>query len=427
MLRPYLNPLAGEVADPPPKSSSSLVARVSSLPDLPADPYTSRVLHVAPDWYGTPPPRRLWLLRDRRTPDSDGALPLGKVGQLVAEGGGGKTMALMQLAIAVATGTPWLGALDVASPGRVLAILGEEDADEVHRRIYNAARVSRAPAPADGMIVTMPLAGVPCALIERNEYGNPTDAAFLRWLRAYLATPTETPWRLVICDPLSRLAGLDAEKDNAQATRFIEALESLAVCTGATVIVAHHSNQSSRGSGARVTATSSRGVTALVDGVRWAATMGVEQVAGLDPDSRERLGELVTIAFAKSNYSRRGEPIVCRRDLAHGGALLPIDGADAEIIAEARATSEPGVARRAVRDEQGKARTTAVATAVRHALADEPGGLSYRGLRGAVQASLGGCGDAALAAALASLGAAVSTRPGPNRSTIHFLVSEAER
>lgn len=387
----------------------------------PADLWTPRITVPAADWYTTPPPRRAWLLRDRRTAGSDGVLPLGKVGQLVAEGGGGKTMAMVQLAIAVATGSTWLGALDVASPGRVLAVLGEEDADEVQRRVFNAARASRAPSPAIGMIVTMPLAGIPCAMIERDEFGNPTDAAFLHWLRGYLAEPTETPWRLIIADPLSRLAGLEAEKDNAQATRFIEALESLAVKTGATVLVAHHSNQSSRGAGSKVTATSSRGVTALVDGVRWAATMAVEHVEGLDPDAQERLGEIVTIAFAKSNYSRRGAPIRCRRDLEHGGALVPMDETDEDIVAAAQSVSDPGTRRRAERDEQGRARTAAMGAAVVAALAGHPDGLTYRGLRGAVAASLGGCGDAALAAALANLGPAVRTEPGRNRSTIHYL------
>lgn len=322
----------------------------------PPDVWTPRITVPAPDWYTTAPPRRTWLLRDRRTPQSDGVLPLGKVGQLVAEGGGGKTMALVQLAIAVATGTPWLGALEVASPGRVLAVLGEEDADEVQRRVYNASRASGVAPPPLGSIVTMPLAGIPCSMIERDSYGNPTDAAFLYWLRAYLAEPTELPWRLIVADPLSRLAGQDAEKDNAQATRFIEALESLAAKTGATVLVAHHSNQSSRGAGSKVTATSSRGVTALVDGVRWAATMAVEHVEGLDPDARERLGEIVTIAFAKSNYSRRGEPIRCRRDLNHGGALVPMDDLDAELVAAARAANDPRSTRQADREAERQRR-----------------------------------------------------------------------
>lgn len=274
-------------------------------------PWADRVLDVESRWFTQAPARRTWLLRDHRT--SEGVLPLGKVGQLVAEGGGGKTMALVQLVVAVPNGGRWLGALDVASPGRVLAILGEEDFEETQRRIFYAARAGKVAAPADGMIVTMPLAGLPSEMVCRDPDGNPTDAPFLRWLREYLRAHND--WRLIVIDPLSRFAGLDAEKDNAQATRFIEALESIAVQTGATVLVAHHSNQSSRGGG-RVGATASRGVTALVDGVRWAATMGVEQVEGLDPIARERLGELVTVSFVKSNYSRKGAGLLAPNQAA---------------------------------------------------------------------------------------------------------------
>src|SRR5262249_25635901 len=98
--------------------------------------WADRVVHAEPEWYTKPPERRSWLLRDQRT--DSGVLPLGKVGMLAGAGGAGKTMALTQLAVAVATGTPWLGVLEVAAQGNVLLILGEEDAEEVRRRLYRA-------------------------------------------------------------------------------------------------------------------------------------------------------------------------------------------------------------------------------------------------------------------------------------------------
>ena len=48
----------------------------------------------------TDPPPRLWLVKDR--------LPLGVVGLLAAAGGTGKSMGVLQLAVSVATGLPWL-------------------------------------------------------------------------------------------------------------------------------------------------------------------------------------------------------------------------------------------------------------------------------------------------------------------------------
>jgi hypothetical protein len=357
-----------EPYDAPPQAEPSGVYSSADTANDSA-PWAARVTPVPASWFTDAPPARTWLLRDSRTPRCDGAFPLGKVGQIVAEGGAGKTMVLAQLAVSVATAAPWVGAMSVASPGRVLAILGEEEREEVQRRIYNAARSARARNPDEKALVTIPLAGLPSEMICRDGAGNPAEAPFLAWLRGYLAS--EGGWRLIIVDPLSRFAGLDAEKDNAQATRFVQALESLAEQTGASVLVAHHTNQSSRGAGARVTATSSRGVTALVDGVRWAMTLAVERIEGLDSDVAERLGEIVSIEFAKSNYSRKGAPILLRRDLDCGGALVPLDEADAEILGGARGNT--GRAQKAAAKEDGiRRRDDADDDAARALIAERP-------------------------------------------------------
>jgi hypothetical protein len=104
--------------------------------------FEERLAPVPADWCTSAPLPRDWILRDARTPASDGVLPRGKVGMLLGEGGVSKTMALIQLGVAVATATPWLGALDVPAAGRVLLVLGEEDKEEVRRRIYHAVRAA---------------------------------------------------------------------------------------------------------------------------------------------------------------------------------------------------------------------------------------------------------------------------------------------
>jgi hypothetical protein len=126
-------------------------------------------------------------------------LPLGKVGQLIAEGGGGKTQALCQLAIAVATGGTWLGSLDVApeGKGRVLLVLGEEDSDEARRRLYRSAQLGHV-HPATDAIEVLPLAGIPVAMLALDQYRNLVDTPFSHWLRAHVAEgphPTPMPQR----------------------------------------------------------------------------------------------------------------------------------------------------------------------------------------------------------------------------------------
>lgn len=383
-------------------------------------PWDAHVVSSDPSWFTSIPPSRKWLLRDART--NAGVLPLGKVGLLLAEGGLGKTMALVQLAIAMATGSDWLGSFTIPAPGKVLVILGEEDEEEAQRRAFNAVRSARARAPEAGRIVVMPLAGVPCTMVEADERGKIVDAPFLVWLRRYLEK--HGPFSLVLVDPLSRFAGTDAETDNASATRFIQALESIATVTGATVLVAHHTNKDARKPGATVSGASARGSSAIFDGVRWGASMSAEKVSCNDPDVDARLGELVTLAIVKSNYSPKGDPVLLRRDRDNGGALLALDVQDHQIVSEARASSNPTAKRQLAKDERALARHSELSELVKVILRESPG-LSGRALLAAVQAKRGSCSRATLDAAIASLGGALRVERGPDRSNLHYLAGDS--
>lgn len=290
--------------------------------------------------FSAPPPKRSWLLNK--------VLPLGKVGMLAAEGGAGKTMALCQLALAVATGRPWLGNLAVAQAavGRVLLVLGEEDAEEVRRRMWNASRAmglgTGETASAAKRIVALPLAGVPCSFLERETKGGElADSRFAKWLRSKLAEPGD-PWRLIVLDPLSRFAGADAETDNAAATRFIQSVEALATSTGATALVAHHTNKLARGTGTTTNTSGARGSSALTDGARWVATLSTEELAHDDVVVADRLRRVVTFKVTKSNYAKPAAEIMLRHDNENGGALLPCDEADTRLVNEARGRMKGG-------------------------------------------------------------------------------------
>jgi RecA-family ATPase len=298
-------------------------------------PWESRVTVVPQDWYTNPAPPRRWLLRDARN-DGEGVYPLGKVGLLVAEGGAGKTMLVVQLALAVATGTAWFGTFDTPNPGKVLILLGEEDAEEVHRRIHRAAHQASL-TPPEGAIVTLPLAGIECPMIETGGEG-----PFLPWLREYVAKTGR--YSLIIADPVSRFCGPDAERDNAAGTRFCQALESLIVPSGgASILGSHHVNKGSRGSGATVDASSSRGSSAIVDGVRWVSTVAVENI----PDAET----VLTFAVAKTNYSKKPPPVQLR--YSDGGVLVGLDDGHRAKTDKAREDADPKT-RRERRKEQAK-------------------------------------------------------------------------
>jgi hypothetical protein len=298
--------------------------------------WDARTHAVSAEWFTRKPPPRRWLLRDSRARGA-GMLPLGRVGLFVGAGGVGKTLALAQLATSIATGAPWLGTFEIAAAGRVYLVLAEEDHDEVQRRLYEVGRALPGARPPDGSIVVSAFTGESCSMLERDRSGNLAATAFLPWLRQKARSIPDL--RLVVLDPFSRFAGPDAEKDNACATRSVEALEGLAVVTGATVLAGHHTGQAAR-SGATsgspdARATAARGVTGLTDAVRWVSTLQAREIEGLPADVGRRLSEVVTFDWAKSNYSVRWAPVELRRDREHGGVLVPLDDADRRMIQDA--------------------------------------------------------------------------------------------
>src|SRR5690606_20281056 len=130
-----------------------------------------------------------------------------------------------------------------------------------------------------------------------------------------------------------------------------------------------------------------------------------------------------TLTVVKSNYARKPEPIVLRRDHRNGGALLPLDAHDEALLGEAREEAEPSARRRTQREEQERARMTAIASSVRDVLRATPG-LSGRARLAAVVARRGQCSRPTLEAAIALMGDEVTTSRGPDRSTLHFLSEE---
>lgn len=281
----------------------------------------SAVLHSAPL-------NREWLITrpNEFAPElAVGVMQRGKVGLLVAEGGAGKTIALIQLALAIATGRKWLDYFGVV-PGRVCIALAEEDRDEMHRRFYALAKAMRLTdaqvALADERVVAVPLSGISARFLMPNG----ERAPFLAEMKARLNDGLG-PWSLIILDPLSRFAGADTEKDNAAATLFIEAAESLISAPGGpAVLIAHHTNKLSRteGAGLAAKAGNARGASALTDGARWACEL----------QSRGDDGARLTVT--KSNYAGQGHPLDLIRDGDQGGYLRVATPAELARQIEAR-------------------------------------------------------------------------------------------
>jgi hypothetical protein len=80
--------------------------------------------------------------------------------------------------------------------------------------------------------------------------------------------------------------------------------------------------------------------------------MSSERLQHEDEACQRHLGEIVTFSPDKSNVSRRAEPVLLRRDLDHGGALLPLDDIDLQMVTEARAHTSKSKGARSVEEEQ---------------------------------------------------------------------------
>jgi hypothetical protein len=310
---------------------------------------------VPPDWYTETPEPRQWCFVDGRA-NRQGVMPQGEMGLLIAAGGAGKTMTIVQLTIAQATGGRWFGAFEATKPGKVLLVLGEEDKREARRRLYRAARLMDV-VPTKGSIVLRALKGTPCQLTD--ERGN--EAPFLEELREYVKKTG--PYALIILDPLARFAGRDTEKDQHAATRFVQACETLIEpAGGAFILVSHHTNQTSRGKGATLDATSARGVTGITDGSRWTMALQVDRIDGTAE---------VTLSMVKTNYSMYPAPVVLRFE--DGGVLVPATEEEKERLARAREEADPKAKRARERDQTKTDKLSERDSAITSALRRSPG------------------------------------------------------
>jgi regulatory protein RepA len=259
-------------------------------------------------WLHEPPPKQKALLTLNKEP----WMPTGKTGMLVGTGGTGKTQALIQLAISVATGKPWLGSFEVENKGPVILALGEEGPDDMRRRIWyavNAAELTDVEhADLNKNLFPLPLAGQAKGLIDEKRTET-TQAA--EWETLIDSAPAG-PWSLICIDPASRFMGPDGETSNAAATRFVEVLESWAHAGDAEVkpmiLFAHHTSKGSSDIEALHNQDIARGSSALTDGVRWQANM-VSVTGGYKGGSFE----LVGLNCTKSNDGIKGEPVWLKR------------------------------------------------------------------------------------------------------------------
>lgn len=243
------------------------------------------------------PPPRDWLV--------EGMLLAGKTAVLAGFGGVSKTQLALQLSVAIAVNSPFLGR--AIKPGNVLMISGEEDQAELNRRVNALIRhdkmSSSQRAAVRSNLLAFPMVGKDIRLTIRVG-GTLESTGFDEHI--IQAAQEQGDVRLIVLDHIGLLHGGDfsAKEDAALTMRIIN---GIAEQTGAAVIVLAHAP---KGSLKEEVSDASMifGSTAFVEQARggWVmATMRPAEAKELGIREADRK-QYVSLVGVKANYSPEG-------------------------------------------------------------------------------------------------------------------------
>jgi RecA-family ATPase len=265
-------------------------------------------------WAKQEPPTREWAVPDR--------FPLRNVALISGEGGVGKTILLLQLAVAHVLARDWLGTLPASGPA--LYLNAEDEEVEIHRRLAAiAAHYGASMTELQGHLNILALAGQDAVL------GYP-DSSSVIW-------PTGLFDRLkeAACDIQPKMIVLDTaadifagnENDRSQVRQFIGLLRGMAIGANAGVILCAHPSLTGVNSG-----TGLSGSTAWHNSVRARAYLRTVD----SEDSSQHDQTLRQLDFMKSNYGPVAETVTLRWC---NGAFVPESkaGSPEKLAADAKA------------------------------------------------------------------------------------------
>ena len=195
--------------------------------------------------------------------------PADAYGVLAAEDKAGKSWAVSDAAISVASGTHWMGKYECPTPGAVLLFFGEGGKRNLVRRM-------RAVGKARGLNADT----LNIRVCERVPHLS--SAEHLGLVYAELA---EHPARLVIIDPLYLAARGSSGSDLYAMGEALEGIQHVCQTTGAALIVVTHFNKTGEGRGAKR-------ITGVGPGA-WGRVIGTAHVEHRDTDAVTRATDVI--------------------------------------------------------------------------------------------------------------------------------------
>ena len=267
------------------------------------------------------PPQRMFL---------DGAelLPMRNVALLNGDGGVGKSLLAMQLAIAVASGTMWIG-MEVVT-GTVLFVSAEDDQEEIHNRFHEICRAEGVEKAQCAGLEFVMLAGRDAVLATEDKRSTKmTVTKLYNELDELIAKLTPV---VVILDNLADIFSGN-ENNRVLAKQFIGMLRGLAIRHDTLILILAHPSLAGLSSG-----SGGSGSTAWNNSVR--SRLYLHRVVNGDghTEEDETIRELET---KKANYSAKGQPITLKWQ---GGRFERVtapklfDGVPGDIVERVQAT-----------------------------------------------------------------------------------------
>ena len=220
-----------------------------------------------------------------------GLIPQRNVTLFSGDGGTGKSLLALQLAAAVAAGTPWLGR--AVQKGAALMISAEDEDDELHRRLDDILRATgkgyddlasltlRSLAGEDALLATDGMALTASALFDEIED------------RVQLDAPD-----LIVIDTLADVYPSN-ENDRTKVRQFVGLLRGLALRRNCAVVLLAHPSLTGLSNG-----TGLSGSTAWHGSVRSRLYLSRIVRDGQEDDTRKRF-----LSSKKQNYADTGEEI----------------------------------------------------------------------------------------------------------------------
>ena len=234
-------------------------------------------------------PAREWLVQ--------GLVPSRTVTLFGGDGGTGKSLLALQLAVAVAADTRWIGH-DVAK-GRAIFLSAEDDDDELHRRLDDILRAEGRTYDAVAGLTMRSLAGEDALLAIEGQVKLLQTALFAELeARAEADAPA-----LIVIDTLADVYPSN-ENDRAKVRQFIGILRGLAIKRRCAVVLLAHPSLTGLSNG-----TGLSGSTAWNNSVRSRLYLKRITDDGYEPDPDARV-----LSTMKANYGRTGDELLLAWD-----------------------------------------------------------------------------------------------------------------